>query len=252
MPRINDGLDQHKLPTGSYGYSAIGLDKLLATEYTLCTIIQDASGSVSSYRKEMESAIKEIIKACQQSPRADNLLLRIVLFSDDVEEIHGFKLLSQCNLSDYDNCIKIKGMTALYDAAENAIAATGDYAKQLSGSDFSANAIVFINTDGCDNQSALGPDSVKKTLMKIVKSEYLESIITVLVGVGTGYDPDIGKQLSKFATEAQLTQYVELKDATAKTLAKLAAFVSKSISAQSNAIGTGSAASSTQIPNIII
>jgi uncharacterized protein YegL len=252
MPRINDGLENHKLPTGSYGYSAVGLDHLGASEYTLCTIIQDTSGSVGPFKDDMEKCLQEIIKACQLSPRADNLLLRLVNFDDDVNEIHGYKLLSQCNLNDYNGCLKIGGMTALFDATENAIAATGDYAKNLSGNDFSVNAIIFIITDGCDNKSALGADAVKKVLNKLVKSEHLESIVTILVGVGTKYDQSVGLALSKFTTDVQLTQYIEIDDANAKTLSKLAAFVSKSISAQSNAIGTGSASPSISIPNLII
>jgi hypothetical protein len=44
-----------------------------------------------------------------------------------------------------------------------------------------------------------------------------------------------------FHQEAGFTQYVELDNADTKTLARLAEIVSRSISAQSQALGTGGA-----------
>lgn len=238
MPRLNDGLSQHKLPTGHYGYSAVGLDKLGATEYTLVTIVQDVSSSVTGFKTEMEKALKEIITACKFSPRADNLMIRFVQFNEKLHEAHGFKLLEQCNPDDYDNSLSIGGMTALRDAAENAISATADYAKQLTENDFSVNAIVFVVTDGCDNQSTLSTKQVKQAMSAAMKKETLESIVTVLIGVNLS-DIGVKQELDNFNQEAGMSQFVDIGNASAKTLAKLAEFVSKSISAQSQSLGTG-------------
>ncbi len=242
MPRLtDDNLEQHKLPTGTFGYSAASLDDLGATEYTLVTIVQDVSSSVASFKSEMESCLKEIINACKVSPRADNLMIRLVSFASDMNEEHGFKLLEECNPDDYLGSLNVGGMTALFDAAENSIAATNDYAKTLVDNDFSVNSIVFIITDGCDNISKKTTNSVKKVLAKSLKDEYLESIVTILIGVGTKSDPGVSFELDKFKAEAGLTQFVEIGKADTKTLAKLAEFVSKSISAQSQSLGKGSA-----------
>ena len=139
MPKLNnDNLEQHTLPTGSYGYSAVSLNELGATEYTIVTIVQDTSSSVQRFKPEMEKAIAEIVKACRFSPRADNLLIRLTTFDSNMDEIHGFKLLSECNQDDYLDCLNVGGMTALFDATENAITATTDYAKTLTENDFDA------------------------------------------------------------------------------------------------------------------
>jgi len=238
MPRLNDELSQHKLPTGHYGYSAIGLDKLGATEYTLVTIVQDVSSSVASFKKEMEKALKEIITACKFSPRADNLMIRFLQFNETVHEAHGFKLLEQCNPDDYDNSLAIGGMTSLFDATENAISATSDYAKQLTENDFSVNAIVFVVTDGCDNRSTLSTKHVKQAMSTTMTKETIESIITVLIGVNLT-DIGVKQELEGFYKNSGITQFVDIGNANAKTLAKLAEFVSKSISAQSQALGSG-------------
>ena len=239
MPILNDTqLDQINLPNSHYGYSATRLEDLGATEYTIATIVADISGSTAPFILDMEAAIARIVQACKFSPRADNLLLRLVAFDDSLSELHGFKLLENCNLADYGGTLRPGGSTALYDATENAVASTTNYAQKLSSADFAANAILFVITDGMDNASKLSAKKVKAALNEAVRTEALESIVSVLIGVSV-QDPEVSRYLKKFHVDAGFTQYVELDQADAKTLARLAEFVSQSISAQSQALGTG-------------
>jgi len=239
MPILNEAsMAQQALPTGQYGYSATRLDDLGAAEYTLVTIVTDVSPSVSPWVAEMESALREIINACRHSPRADNLMIRLVTFSSSLSEIHGFKLLEQCNLDDYRQILKIGSATALYDAAENSASALAGYGKQLIDADFGVNGILFVITDGEDNASTYGVKQVRDAFLKAIQGECLESLVSVLIGVNVR-DRRIGAYLQDFKNEAGFTHYVELDQANAKALAKLAQFVSRSISAQSQALGTG-------------
>ena len=239
MPILNDtSLDQIALPNSHYGYSATRLEELGATEYTLVTIACDVSGSTSAFTFDMEAAITRIVQACKFSPRADNLLLRLVAFDDTLSEIHGFKLLENCNLADYGGTLRSGGSTALHDATENAVASTINYGQKLLTGDFSANAILFVITDGMDNASKLSAKNVKEALSRAVTSEALEAIVSILIGVNV-QDPEVGRYLRQFYAETGFTQYVELDKADARTLARLAEFVSQSISAQSRALGTG-------------
>ena len=241
MPVINDTqLDHVVLPNSHYGYSATRLDDLGATEYTIATIVADVSGSTAAFIFDMEAAIARIVQACKFSPRADNLLLRLIAFDDWLRELHGFKLLENCHLADYGGLLRSGGSTALYDAAENAVAATTNYAQKLAAGDFSANAIVFLITDGADNASKTSAKQVKSAFAEAIRSEALESIVSVLIGVNVS-NPMVSTYLKMFHVEAGFTQYVELDNADAKTLARLAEFVSQSISAQSQALGTGGA-----------
>src|ERR1044071_577276 len=190
MPVINDTqLDHVVLPNSHYGYSATGLDNLGATEYTIATIVADVSGSTSAFVFDMETAIMRIVQACKLSPRADNLLLRLVAFDDSLSELHGFKLLENCHLADYGGVLRAGGSTALYDAAENAVSSTNDYGRQLLARDFSANGILFVITDGMDNASRLPARRVKEALSLAVKSEALESVVSVLIGVNVDEAP---------------------------------------------------------------
>jgi len=155
-----------------------------------------------------------------------------------LSELHGFKLLENCHLADYGGALKSGGTTALYDATENAVASTTNYAQKLAAGDFSANAIVFVITDGADNASKTSAKQVQAALARAIRSEALESIVSVLIGVNVN-DMQVSRYLRQFQVDAGFTQYVELDNADAKTLARLAEFVSQSISAQSQALGTG-------------
>jgi hypothetical protein len=238
MPIFTDNMDTHTLQGSTYGFSAKRIEDLGATEYTLVALGADASGSVEPFRAEIEKCVKEVVGSCRHSPRADNLMMRFVCFDNQVREIHGFRPLSECDVDSYTGSIDIGGMTALYDAACNLADSVTEYARTLVSNDFSANGILFVITDGMDNRSALTPGKVKSSLENAVQSEALDSMVSILIGVNVT-DPQVSKYLNDLHQSAGFTQYIELKDASANSLAKLADFVSRSISAQSQALGTG-------------
>lgn len=245
-------LQQYNNPTGHYGFSAAQIEDLGATEYTLVTVIMDESGSTDNFKTELEKCVQAIVESCRKSPRADNLLLRLVAFGTRMREVHGFKLLEQCNASDYAGCYQSGGGTALFDSAENGIQSSLTYADKLSQNDFMCNGIVFILTDGDDNASSQrgqsGMTMVKHALEKCVTTEKMESLVSILIGVNV-QQQSLAQYLDDFYNTAGFTQYVKLEDANAKTLAKLADFVSRSISSQSQALGTGGASQSLTFGN---
>jgi hypothetical protein len=117
MPKLGDlnaDLEKQKMPTGHYQFSAQRISDLGASEYTLVTLVVDVSGSTEKFRPEMTNCIKEVLKSCKYSPRSDNLMFRLVRFSNDVQEVHGFKLLENCNADDYNDALNVPGgLTAL-------------------------------------------------------------------------------------------------------------------------------------------
>lgn len=238
MPVFTDNMDTHTLQGSNYGFSAKRIDDLGATEYTLVGLACDGSSSVTAFRLEMEKCVKEIIKACARSPRADNLMSRFLLFNNRLHEVHGFKPLSECNQDEYTDSVQTGGTTALFDAACNVVDSVRQYGADLMKNDFDVNGIIFVITDGDDNASAATAVELRKTLERAVQSEALESIVSILIGVNV-QDPQLSTKLHQIAQTAGFTQYVELGDAQASTLARLADFVSRSISSQSQALGTG-------------
>ena len=232
--------DLEQLNAGSnYKFSATKIDKLGAAQYTLATIVEDASGSVSGFAPSLEQAIKTIFKSMFKSPMKDNLMLRLTQFNDNLNELHGFKLLGSIQESDYDNILRIGGATALFDATDEAIQATTTYGKQLTTQNFLVNAIVVVVTDGQNNTGNIRDAAqIKKSIEEARKSENLESITLILVGV-TNDDVNLDVYLQDFKDKAGITQYVSLGRATPGRIAKLAQFVSQSISSTSAALRTG-------------
>jgi uncharacterized protein YegL len=237
---MSQPLEQHLIRGSHYGFSATSIGDLGAAEYTLVAIAADVSGSVDSFMPDIERCIREVVTACRQSPRADNLMLRLTAFDQQVTEVHGFKPLSACHTGDYDGCLRPGGTTALVDAAHNAIAALAGYGQDLTDHDFDVNGIVFVITDGLDNASRDTPKSIAQAVKATRQREALESLLTILVGVNI-HEASVSVGLAKLEKTAGFDRYLEIDQADAQSLVKLADFVSRSIAAQSQALGSGTA-----------
>ena len=182
-------LDDHTIAGSTYGFSATRLGDLGASEYTLVALAADVSGSVSPFMDQIELCVQRIARTCRRSPRADNLLLRVVQFGTDLAEVHGFKPLPEIDPDDYVGALACRGSTALYDAAHNAIESVTRYGKSLTDNDFSVNGIVFVITDGHDCASTETARSVGEALTRAVRGEALESLVTILIGVDVKSGP---------------------------------------------------------------
>lgn len=243
MPRMmtdDDTMETGKVGTGvrAFQFSGTRVEHLGATEYTLATIAVDVTGSTGGFADELRKCLISAVESCQKSPRSANLLLRVITFSDSlkggIEEIHGFKPLSEINPNDYPT-FNPMGATPLYDAAFSAVGATNSYSKTLMDQDFLANGIVFVITDGMDNASRSTVSMVKKEMDRGTQGEEIESLVGVVVGINATY---CRVELDRFANGAGM-KYIDAGDATKGKLAKLAQFVSQSISSQSQSLGTG-------------
>jgi uncharacterized protein YegL len=223
-----------------YSYSGKDVGKLGATEYTLVSIQVDGSGSVSDFKADLEKALKSCVDACRKSPEAEKILVRLVIFNDGLVEVHGFVPLQDIDIDKYKGIISPSGMTALCDATLDSIEAVQHYAEHLTEMDFNCNGIVFVITDGCENASRIATNAKIKGFVKVVKkAEKLESIRTVLVGVGN--ETEVKAPLEQFQQECNLDQFIWVGEATPGKLAKLAEFISQSVSSQSKALGSGAA-----------
>lgn len=241
MPKFNsENHDQAVVPGTSFNFSYIKPENLGACEYTLVSIAVDTSYSVSLFKDDLLECLKAAIWACKKSPRSENLLVRLVSFnsSSAIKEIHGFTPLNSIDPDSYDS-FSCGGMTALYDTLHSCIGATQAYAKNLTDMEFDINAITFTITDGDDNDSKQSnPLSIKNLVADIKQKEEMESIINVLIGINSKDGRLFGK-LSLLKDEADLDQFVEVSDISAGKLAKLARFVSQSVSSASQALNSG-------------
>ena len=242
MPRLmqDDATMQTQAIGGmqAFQFSAKRVEHLGATEYTLVTIVVDVTGSTRPFADELRKAVVTAVEACRKSPRVNNLLLRVILFSSSltsgIEEIHGFKPFKEIDTANYPQ-FNPYGATNLHDAAYSSVGATNAYAKTLMDKDYLANGIVILITDGDDNVSTATVQMVKDEMARGSLAETIESLIVVLVGINcTTYK----SKLEQLASDTGM-QFIDAGDATPGKLAKLASFVSQSVSSQSQSLGTG-------------
>lgn len=239
MPRLDSDMESHSIGKGGFAFTGARIERLEATSYTTVTITTDTTGSVQDFVAELEKMERDAIAACKKSPRSDSIMIRLVRFStiypNGVEEVIGFKPVADIDVASIPS-IRTGGGTPLYDALYAGTSATVQYAEMLKANDFESNAIDFYITDGDDNASAATRAMIKEAHRKAVSGEVLESYISILIGVNTKM---YGPYLQQLQQEVGITHYIDVGDATPQKLAKLAAFVSKSVSSQSQAMGTG-------------
>ncbi len=241
MGQVNDDMLIMNVANSNFQFSGVRPENLESTEYTLVTIVVDKSTSTNGFRDELVKSIKAVIESCKKAPRAENLLVRVVFFNEDLEEIHGFMPLEDIDLTIYDQ-LQSSGVTALFDATYEAIGSILRYSEDLQDQEMDVNGIMIVITDGGDNDSTMTPDGIKSQIDDaLMKETIIESVMTILVGINA---PQYKQYLDRFKNEANLQQFVDAGDATPGKLAHLANFVSQSISSQSQSLGTGGASQS--------
>lgn len=238
MSLLDQNVAQIKTASG-YQFSTRDISEFGATEYTLVGIAVDKSSSVTGFASDLAKALTAAVDACRKSPRAENLTLRVTTFNGQIHEFHGFDFLNAIRPERYSKLFDhIGGTTALVDATTEMLESVETEGKRLTANGVTVNSIVFVITDGQDVGSRHDPGDVGKIVARIQKAEVLENVTTVLVGINDA-DPALKNYLETFKSAAGLNQYVSVGDATPQRLAKLADFVSKSISSTSQAVGTG-------------
>lgn len=238
MPKLMDNMNEYQITGGSFTFSGARPETLGATEYTLAAIAVDLSGSVDTFKDDLLRMLKESIGACKKSPRSENLMARVTGFNDKVWEIHGFRPVNTIDVNADYKPFYPNGMTALFDGTYDSLGAMFEYGKILTDQDYSVNGILFVITDGMDNRSVYTAKQVAEQVAEVKRNEQLESVITILIGVNITH-PDVKVALENFKNEANFDHYIETNQADAATLARLGAFVSKSISSQSQSLGSG-------------
>jgi hypothetical protein len=211
----------------------------LSSEWTLATVAVDATGSVLGFNDLLRQCLMSTARGCQLSPRRDYIMLRALIFNSHldhgVEEIHGFKPVNEINPDDYPEIIP-DGYTTLNDACYSSIGASNKYGEDLRRQDYNANGILVVITDGGENASTASQAMVKSELESTVREEKLESMVSILVGINA---KQLKKTLEAYQRDTGIDHYIDAGEATPDNMAKLAGFISQSVSSQSQHVGTG-------------
>ena len=236
MPRL-DQMTQGAIQ--GFTFSGARPERLGASEYTLATIVVDVTGSVSGFQKDLRACALSAIDACKRSPRSENMLVRLVAFNESPKEIFGFMPLSDID----DVMVDLpdpSGGTALIDAIFACASATNAYGKQLADQDYLVNAVSFIITDGDDTCSRMSAKMARDEVESGTKAEYLEGSQIALIGVNA---KNFASKLDTMASNLGLSGFIDAGNVDASSLAKVARFISKSVSSVSQSLQSGQSAS---------
>ena len=241
MPKLNS---QTLNTTSGFQFSAEEIENLDNDSYTLVNIAVDTSYSTEKVTDLIEKTVKSIIEGCKKDSSRESLLIRLTVFNNDVSEIIGYTLVDKILDSDIEGRYRANGMTALRDASVDAVESAVEYGAELRKNYYTSNAIIFVVTDGMENQSRRSvKGAFKNSVDKVKMNESLESIKTVLIGLSNG-SPDISAYLSDFKDNEGFDDFIDAQNADKNTLAKIGGFVSQSISSTSKALGSGAASQS--------
>jgi hypothetical protein len=244
--------------SGSLSYSAAKIEVLknLASEFVLCDLVGDRSGSLVGFEEELERCQAIAIAGCEQSPQADNLLIRVTefstAFSDGVKEVHGYKSIRQIfrrTEQDTDDTVyaAIKaeypsivcgGATPLYQALYSSVRAMLDYAKVLRSNGFSVNGVIFVMTDGKETENTISREELKKYIQAAMQGEGLLTLTIVVIGMNIT-DPESEKWLKLLVGEVGITHYQDGGSLTMHSAAKMGQFITQTITTVSIQLQSG-------------
>ncbi len=235
MPRI----DEITGSEGGFQFSGAGLDRLLeyGGEFTLASVAVDASGSVSEFVDDINRVLGVIRSALRNAATADKIVLRTTAFADNVQELNGFEPVADAP----DVQIQLGGMTSLYDAIGDALAGICGYARTLADGEVLANGVLVVITDGFENNSLQirNEDELKARLKDARQDDALESLTVILIAVNAR---EHEAKLKELAQLLDLEAFIAIDQLEEQSLRRLARVVSKSVQAQSQALGSGNKA----------
>lgn len=237
MPKLmNTSTAVVQQTVSNFGFSATRPDDLQGNEYTIVDLEVDISSSVASFATDLKKALETVVDTLLLSPYADRILLRVGTFGSDVDEIHGFVPLTDIDKASYK--LNVGGSTALYDASLIGVEAIDKYSGDLSALEYDVSGLRIVATDGGENASTTcrSAGAIKKAVDSVNKKEKLHEFKSILIGIG---GDSVQSYLDSFKNDAGFDQFVNIGDATPSSLAKMAGFISRSVSSSSQALATG-------------
>ncbi len=206
---------------GNYNPDDIEVDETINAVFVI-----DTSYSIERYVKELNFAFNDFVEAMQKSHVADKLLVSVIEFDATVRIVTGFQPISKVQHFDFSK--KLGGATSLYDATLKGLNSALDYRKNLENSGVETKTLLFIITDGEDNNSKNPPLKVKKIIDKIKQEERSAfSFTSILFGVGEQANFD------KARTDMGIEHLAKI-GATGQDMKKMIGFISQSINSMSS------------------
>lgn len=201
-------------------------DDVQTDETINAVFVVDTSPSVVQYIKELNFAFNDFTESMQKSHIAEKLFVSIIEFNREVNVVSGFQPVG--NIPPMDFSQRIGGYTSLYDAVLKGLKNALEYRENLENSGVETKTLLFVITDGEDNNSKNPPQAVKKIINKLKKDEKSAfSFTSILFGVGSSKSFESAQKQMGIEHLAKIGM-------SGSQMKKMIGFISQSISAASN------------------
>ncbi len=201
-------------------------DEIETDETINAVFIVDTSYSINTYVHELNSAFNEFVEAMQKSHVADRLFVSVIEFNQKVRVNTGFQPITSIAPMDFSK--SIGSVTSLYDAVKIGVKNAIDYRENLENSGVETKTLIFIITDGDDNNSNTSARTVKRILDGIKLDEQNAfSFTSILFGVGEA------SNFERARTEMGIEHLAQV-GTSGSEIKKMIGFISQSISSVSN------------------
>jgi len=209
----------------NFDFGNFNPDEIEIDETINAVFVIDTSYSIRVYVNELNEAFNDFVQAMQRSHVAEKLFVSIVEFNTDVSIKTGFQPIA--NITPVDFSKTIGGVTSLYDATLVGLQNALDYRQNLENSGVETKTLLFVITDGEDNNSKNPPRAVKQLIGKMKADERSAfSFTSILFGVGSATN-------FESARTAMGIEHIAKVGTTGDDMRKMIGFISQSISSVS-------------------
>lgn len=211
----------------SMGVNFVNFDptNIQVSETINCVFIVDKSSSTYSFINDLNQTLNDFLHEFQRSHVADRMLLSVIEFNENIDVVNAFQPIS--DVKDFN--VQARGLTNLYGAVLAGLENAVQYRKDLENNGLSAKTLVFVITDGCDNQG-VNPNLVKDKINEIYADESNCFSFTVMM-FGLGDEADFNDAREKMGIRPEMLGKL---GTSAKELRKMVSFISSSVSSSAN------------------
>ena len=200
-------------------------DDIQTDETINAVFVIDTSYSVAAYIKDLNFAFNEFTESMQKSHVAERLFVSIIEFNSAIKVTNGFQPIA--NIPKMNFSKKLGGSTSLYDAVHLGLTNEITYRKNLENSGVETKTLLFVITDGEDNNSKKPPHIVKQLIDSLKNDERSAfSFTSILFGVGNAADFEA-------ARTAMGIEHLAKVGTSGDEMKKMIGFISQSISSVS-------------------
>lgn len=211
--------------TMGINFTNFDVNNIQEAETINVVFVIDKSSSTNRFINDLNNTLNEFLHEFQRSHVASKMLISVIEFNSNIDVVSAFQPIS--DLKDFN--VQPYGCTNLYGTVLAGLENAVQYRKDLENNGISVKTLVFIITDGEDNEG-VDPSLVKQKIDEIYQDESNCFSFTIMM-FGLGDEANFDEAREKMGIKPEMLGKL---GATAKDLRKMVSFISSSVSSSAS------------------